>query len=219
MIPANVSSGVLVFPSRMPPAARSRAAGGESAVGMYSDRPVVPPVEMIPSVSCESFNVKGTPWSGPRFSPRASSASHSAASARARSSQSCTTAFRAGLTALIRFRFAVTTSTDDACFERINSTMSVTEALSRLSIMGPSSGIFRCESPVRMARRSGRPSPGQIGGACQPPVASSITAARASATSSRHGCATIWTPIGKPSGDVPPRTTAAGRPLRLWAAV
>ncbi len=55
----------------------------------------------------------------------------------------------------------------------------------------------------------------QIGGGCQPPDAASTTAAAASARSSRHGRATSWTPIGRPSGDVPPRTTAAGQPVRL----
>ena len=31
--------------------------------------------------------------------------------------------------------------------------------------------------------------------------------------------ATSWTPIGRPSGDVPPRTTAAGQPVRLWTSL
>ena len=39
-------------------------------------------------------------------------------------------------------------------------------------------------------------------GARQPPVAASPTRAAARATSSRHGCATSCTPIGRPSGKV-----------------
>jgi hypothetical protein len=56
---------------------------------------------------------------------------------------------------------------------------------------------------------------GHSGGRCQPPSASSKYCATARATSSRQGRATICTPRGNPSGDVPPRTTAAGQPVRL----
>ena len=28
-----------------------------------------------------------------------------------------------------------------------------------------------------------------------------------------------WTPIGSPSGEVPPRTTADGQPVRLWTSL
>ena len=37
----------------------------------------------------------------------------------------------------------------------------------------------------------------------------------ANATSSRHGGATTCTPMGRPSGEVPQRTTAPGQPVRL----
>src|SRR5205823_10855687 len=40
--------------------------------------------------------------------------------------------------------------------------------------------------------------------------------ATARARSSRQSPAAICTPIGRPSADVPARTTAAGQPVRLW---
>ena len=45
-------------------------------------------------------------------------------------------------------------------------------------------------------------------------VKDAVKGAGASATSSRHGGATICTPIGRPSGVLPHRTTAAGQPVR-----
>ena len=60
---------------------------------------------------------------------------------------------------------------------------------------------------------------GQIGGGCQPPELASTMRAAANATSSRHGAATNWTPIGSPSADDPPRTTTAGQPVRLWMSL
>ena len=47
-------------------------------------------------------------------------------------------------------------------------------------------------------------------GRCQPPKTVSRCCATASATSSRQGRATTCTPMGKPSGDVPPRTSYSG---------
>ena len=46
-----------------------------------------------------------------------------------------------------------------------------------------------------------------------------IIEATANATSSRHGRATICTPIGKPFLELPARTTAAGQPVRLYVMV
>lgn len=57
--------------------------------------------------------------------------------------------------------------------------------------------------------------PSHSGGRCQPPKAVSRCCATANAMSSRPGPATTCTPMGNPSGDVPPRTTAAGHPVRL----
>lgn len=52
-------------------------------------------------------------------------------------------------------------------------------------------------------------------GASQPPNSASSRAATASATSSRHDLAMTCTPSGRPSLDVPQRTTAAGHPVML----
>ena len=52
-------------------------------------------------------------------------------------------------------------------------------------------------------------------GACQPPNSASSRAATASAISSRHDLAITCTPSGRPSLDVPQRTTAAGHPVML----
>ena len=54
-----------------------------------------------------------------------------------------------------------------------------------------------------------------MAGAFQPPSLLSMTAATASETSSRHGRATICTPIGKPDDDVAALTTVAGHPSVL----
>jgi hypothetical protein len=54
-------------------------------------------------------------------------------------------------------------------------------------------------------------------GAGNGPRAFSISAATASDTSSRQGCATTCTPIGNPSSEVPARTTVLGQPVRLKA--
>lgn len=71
--------------------------------------------------------------------------------------------------------------------------------------------------PCNTRSRSSRPISSAVytAGACQPPVTLSISRATANATSSRHGLATTWTPIGSPSLEVPPRTTTAGHPVRL----
>ena len=47
-----------------------------------------------------------------------------------------------------------------------------------------------------------------------------VTGSAAKATSSRHGRATSWTPIGSGSSDdQPPRTTTEGQPVRLWTSL
>ncbi len=49
--------------------------------------------------------------------------------------------------------------------------------------------------------------------------AASTSAMTASTMSSRHGFATIWTPMGSPSLDVPARTTPAGHPVTSKTSV
>ena len=109
----SVSSGVLVLPRRIAPAAFARWTTVASRSGMKSLRPIEPPVVITPAVSSESLMVIGTPWSGPTGSPRATASSARRASALASSARSCTTAFSAGCTASILVRQASTTSTDD----------------------------------------------------------------------------------------------------------
>ena len=46
---------------------------------------------------------------------------------------------------------------------------------------------------------------GYMGGGANPPIADS----------SRSATASTWTPIGSPSGEVPPRTTTPGQPVAL----
>src|ERR1051326_198782 len=53
------------------------------------------------------------------------------------------------------------------------------------------------------------------GGLCQPPSADSTASAAASATSSRQGRATSCAPMGRPSSEVPARTTTPGQPVML----
>ena len=77
-------------------------------------------------------------------------------------------------------------------------------------------GLSLCV-PRGLARR---PSPadqrlGISGGGSHPPSSRSSNPATASATWSRHGCATTCTPIGRPAVEVPQRTTAQGQPVRL----
>ena len=88
------------------------------------------------------------------------------------------------------------------------------------------------EHERRAAERAGHERPGDGAGShrarCyrvhgpRAPVRSAVAATRraqpprraaaARTTSSRHGGPMSWTPIGSPSGDVPPRTTPAGQP-------
>ena len=85
----------------------------------------------------------------------------------------------------------------------------------------PGGGRDRCGRASTDAIRecTAHAADGQIGGRCQPPSASSTTLAAARTMSSRHGGPMSWTPIGSPSGDVPPRTTADGQPVRLWTSL
>ena len=55
----------------------------------------------------------------------------------------------------------------------------------------------------------------QNDGRCHPPSVLSRCWATAKAVSSRQGRATTWTPMGNPSGEVPPRKTTLGHPVRL----
>ncbi|MPM75052.1 hypothetical protein SDC9_122043 [bioreactor metagenome] len=114
-----VNSGVLVFPRRIAPFFLRRDRTVASFTGTKSFRPRVPPAETTPAESKESFSVMGTPWRGPKHSPFASARSARAASDRAASAQTWTTAFSFGFTSRIRRRNASVTSTDDISPARI----------------------------------------------------------------------------------------------------
>src|SRR5215510_10220033 len=64
--PSQPKVGVLVLPSCIAPAARSRATIGASSLGTLSAYRRVPQVVRIPLVGTISLVEKGTPWSGPR---------------------------------------------------------------------------------------------------------------------------------------------------------
>src|SRR3972149_12251229 len=61
-----VNSGVFVLPSRIAPAALTRATTGASRAGRRARQPIGPAVVTTPAVSSESLAVNGTPCSGPR---------------------------------------------------------------------------------------------------------------------------------------------------------
>src|SRR5262245_48368122 len=63
--PSQPNVGVLVLPTMMAPAARSRATIGASSVGTLSAKSRVPNVVRTPLVIARSLTENGTPWSGP----------------------------------------------------------------------------------------------------------------------------------------------------------
>src|SRR6185437_14397770 len=68
-------SGVVVLPTRIAPAAFSRATATESAVGTLSANTHEPKVVRTPLVLTRSLTANGTPCSGPSRSPRIAAAS------------------------------------------------------------------------------------------------------------------------------------------------
>src|SRR5207249_1092322 len=58
------NSGVVVLPTRIAPAALSRATAGESVVGMLSASATEPKVVRTPAVLTRSLTANGTPCSG-----------------------------------------------------------------------------------------------------------------------------------------------------------
>ena len=100
------NSGVVVRPITMAPAAfRLRTTGASSgAITLSNAR--TPFGVGTPATSTFCFTVTGTPWSGPRLSPRRNASSASRARARAASKQGYTMAFSAGLHDSTRARIA-----------------------------------------------------------------------------------------------------------------
>ena len=113
------SSGVLVLPTTIAPAARRRATSKLSVCGTFSAKSFDPYVVRIPAVSIRSLMAIGSPCSGPSGSRRAIRRSAASASASAASGRRLTIALTFGLTASIRSRCAATTSRADSSRSRI----------------------------------------------------------------------------------------------------
>src|SRR5512139_1368868 len=96
------NSSMFCLPRRTAPAARTFSATAASYGGVNEDRMRLPHVVRIPRVQKMSLRPTGTPWSGPRILPFASSASHAAASARAASGRTVMYALIFGLSRSIR---------------------------------------------------------------------------------------------------------------------
>src|SRR5579872_5013668 len=64
------NSGVVVLPTRIAPAAFSRATAGESAAGTLAASATEPNVVRTPAVLTRSLTANGTPCSGPSALPR-----------------------------------------------------------------------------------------------------------------------------------------------------
>jgi hypothetical protein len=111
----------------MAPAARRRATAGASSSGTWPARTREPHAAGIPRTSIVSFTVRGTPWSAPRASPRATVASAARACSSA-SGASATTAFRRGLTLSTRRRYDSTASTGETARARIRRASSAADS-------------------------------------------------------------------------------------------
>ena len=118
------NSGMLVFPSRIPPAPRSRVYTKASCSDTLSANSFDPKVIRSPAVSMQSFSVNGTPCRGPNSSPRITAASASRAKASGSSCGKITTAFSLGFNSSMRSKWACTTSTGESALLRINSASS-----------------------------------------------------------------------------------------------
>lgn len=79
------NSLIACLPSSTAPARSSRSTMGELSAGTYSASSREPPVIRTPSQAIRSFSPSGTPCSGPRERPRASSASAARGCSSARS--------------------------------------------------------------------------------------------------------------------------------------
>src|SRR4029077_20743166 len=113
------NSGVVVLPTRMAPASRSRRTGTASSAGTWSAKISEPIVVRTPRVGSRSFTENGTPWSGPSRSPPIPAASARRAAARASSAVTVMNAFTVGWSASIRASTASTTATGETCLSRM----------------------------------------------------------------------------------------------------
>ena len=175
--PLCANSGVVVFPTRIAPAARRRATTAASSVGTRSARRTAPIVVRTPAVSSVSLTENGTPWRRPSGPPRITAASARRASARASSAVTVTKALRGPFTRSIRARTASTASTGDSALRAIAAASraadqahgsapagSLTKRSITVNIRGPFGGLSRqwrdlTAASTRAAGRRPRASP------------------------------------------------------------
>ncbi len=145
------NSGVLVLPTAMAPAVRSRSTMSASSSGTNALKIGDPKVVRMPRVGCRSLCATGSPCSGPTAAPRANASSARAARSIARSASSVTIALSRGLRSAMRSRCAATTSraeTSFRCSRRASSS-----ALRSQRFIGPR----RRADPASRARGSRAP--------------------------------------------------------------
>src|SRR4051794_34467137 len=146
--------GTLVLPNTIAPAAFKRATDGASWAGTWSVSSTAPPVERRPATSIASLIVIGSPWSGPRHSPRAASASARSASARARSRSRVTTALMGPFRRSMRDTNSSSSSRLVTRPSRMAAACSVADAVASCSstVIGPPCGACRAIRPRRRIR-------------------------------------------------------------------
>ena len=143
-------AGVLVRPTMMAPAARKLRTRGASSWAMRSRNCSTPLSVGWPFWSVLTLVVTGTPWSGPRASPRAWASSAAFAAARASSSSRRTMALTVGLMASMRVRTDLVASVAEVRPVRISRARS-TASSCQSSVIGRAP----CTESV-IVRRAGR---------------------------------------------------------------
>jgi len=122
------NSGVVVLPTRIAPAAFSRATAGESVTGTLSASATEPNVVRTPAVLTRSLTANGTPCSGGSGSPSMTAASALQAAARASSAQTVINALSEDCEASMRASASSTSSTGEIPFLATRSASSTAEA-------------------------------------------------------------------------------------------
>src|SRR6267143_1596596 len=119
------NSGLVVLPTKMPPAFRSRGMNAASASGTRCSKMNEPPIVRTPLVKIRSLIEYGTPCSGPSAAPEVTACSASRAAASACSAVSVQNALTIGFTRSIRSSIARISSTGESAFVRIRRVSSV----------------------------------------------------------------------------------------------
>ena len=124
-IPFQPNSGLVVLPSMIPPASRSRRTNGGSTSGTRVAKMCEPDMVRMPFVRLRSLIEYGRPWSGPSGAPCITASSASRASASARSAVTVQKALSAGFRRARRASTACVSSTGESFLARISPTSSV----------------------------------------------------------------------------------------------